>query len=165
MAAAHAAGASWADVGGVLGVSRQAAFKRFATTPDPRTGAPMGRRGAPAVAALAERAFRLLADGDLRALRAMMTPDTAEVLDAGRIADTWARAVADTGPLVDAEVTGVRHPDGTPLGAGETSTGTLVGVVRLACEAGEWEGRAACDGDGRLTGLLLCAPGAGGLPF
>lgn len=162
---ARAEGRSWAEIGGTLGVSRQAAFKRFGTASDPRGGGPMTRRTAGEAVSLAERAFGHLASGDLGLLRKLMTPDAADLLDVDRLADTWARAVADTGPLVDVVDVGVRHPDGTPLGPDETATGTLVAVVRLECEAGEWEGRLACDGDGRVTGLLVCAPGAAGLPF
>ena len=162
---ARSDGHSWAEIGATLGVSRQAAFKRFGSPSDPRTGEVMTRRTPGEAASLAERAFRLLAAGDVDLLRKLMTPDAAELLDADRLVDTWARAVADTGPLVEVVDGGVRHPDGTPLGHDESATGTLVAVVRLVCEAGEWEGRVACDGDGLVTGLLVCAPGATGLPF
>jgi len=167
VARARRAGASWADLGRVLGVTRQAAFKRFGSPTDPRDGRPMRGRAPSEVAALTIRAVTLLADGDAAALRALMTPGVAKELTEGVLRETWARAVAETGPLVAVDQPQIRHPDGTPEAEvdGAEVTGVLVGVTRIRCEAGEWEARVASDTDGRLVGLLVVVPGSLGHPF
>lgn len=56
---ARAAGRTWAEVGQVLGMSRQAAFQRFSRPADPRTGEPMSGLMLPDAAA---RGTALLGD-------------------------------------------------------------------------------------------------------
>jgi hypothetical protein len=47
---AREAGRTWAEVGEVLGISRQAAFQRFGKPADPRTGRPMASSMLPGAA-------------------------------------------------------------------------------------------------------------------
>ena len=56
---ARRAGHTWAEIGDLLGTTRQAAFQRFGRPLDPRTGAPMADEILPGAA---ERAAALLAD-------------------------------------------------------------------------------------------------------
>jgi hypothetical protein len=56
---ARKAGQTWADVGQVLGISRQAAFQRFGRPADPVTGQPMAALMVPGAA---ERGAALVAD-------------------------------------------------------------------------------------------------------
>ena len=56
---ARTAGHTWAEVGQVLGISRQAAFQRFGRPVDPRTGQPMAAALLPGAA---ERGAALLTD-------------------------------------------------------------------------------------------------------
>jgi hypothetical protein len=58
---ARAAGRTWAEVGEVLGISRQAAFQRFGKPADPRTGRPMASSMLPGAA---ERTARIAYDRD-----------------------------------------------------------------------------------------------------
>jgi hypothetical protein len=56
---AREAGRTWAEVGEVLGISRQAAFQRFGKPADPRTGRPMASSMLPGAA---EHGAALVAD-------------------------------------------------------------------------------------------------------
>lgn len=162
--AARAAGSSWAAIGEVLGTSRQAAFKRFGSPRDPRTGetmAPVTSRDVPAVV---ERVFVAIDAGRYDELRAQMPDDVARVLTRDVVLDMWARVVADTGNLVRCEATVVEVPGSEDPTEGAW-LGTVVGVTRLVCEAGEWEGRVAVGQDRRVLGVLVVQPGATGLPF
>lgn len=161
---AQAAGHSWADIGSVLGTSRQAAFKRFGTVRDPATGGPVARTEVSEVVATTERVFDLLDAGRYDELRALMPDDVARVLTRHVLLGAWARAVADTGHLVRCEDTAVELAGGEPVG-GEDVLGTAVGITTLVCEAGEWQGRVAVGSGHRLLGVLVAAPGSTGLPF
>jgi hypothetical protein len=165
VARAHASGHTWSELGGVLGITRQAAFKRFGSPRDPRTGGTMRPATTDDVIELTERVFRLLDAGDHDALRGLMTEETAAVLTSDLVLDTWARAVADTGNLVGCRETGVELPDGTPVEAGDAVLGSVVGHTVLACEAGHWLGRVALDPGRRIIGLLVVPLDHGELPF
>ncbi|MDZ5662443.1 hypothetical protein SFC79_11775 [Nocardioides sp. S-58] len=161
---AQAAGHSWAAVGAVLGTSRQAAFKRFGTPRDPRTGRPMAPADTAGVVATTESVFAALDAGRYDELRAMMPDDVARVLTRDVVLGAWARAVADTGNLVACRDTVVQLPGGEDAPSAEV-LGTVVGATTLVCEAGEWQGRVALGQDGGLLGLLVVPVGADGLPF
>lgn len=161
---AHAAGCSWADIGAVLGTSRQAAFKRFGRPRDPRTGGPMSPVDASDVLEITEHVFALLDAGRYDELRALMPDDVGRLLTREVLLDAWARAVADTGNLVRCEGTTLQLPGGEEAPGGAV-LGTVVGVTRLVCEAGEWEGRAALGQDRRLLGVLVVPVGATDPPF
>ena len=161
---AQVAGHSWADIGSVLGTSRQAAFKRFGTVRDPATGRPVARTELTGVVATTERVFGLLEAGRYDELRALMPDDVARVLTRDVLLGAWARAIADTGHLVRCEGTAVELAGGEPV-RGSDVLGTAVGVTTLVCEAGEWQGRVAVGSGHRLLGVLVVAPGSTGLPF
>lgn len=164
--AARAAGHSWAEIGTALGVTRQAAFKRFGAPRDPRTGRTMTPvNTATEVRTLAERVFRLLDDDDITTLTRLMTLDTAQVLTPQVLRETWARAVAENGRLVEVRGTTVHLPDGSVLPDGERALGMVVARCELVCDAGSWAGRVAVDLDGGVVGMLVAAPGETDLPF
>ena len=56
---ARQAGHTWAELGDLLGTTRQAAFQRFGRPLDPRTGVPMAEKTLPGAGG---RASALLAD-------------------------------------------------------------------------------------------------------
>ncbi|GAA5118107.1 hypothetical protein GCM10023339_30130 [Alloalcanivorax gelatiniphagus] len=161
---AHAAGHSWAAVGAVLGTSRQAAFKRFGAPRDPRTGEAMTPVDSAGVVRTTERVFAALDAGRYDELRAMMPDDVARVLTRDVVLGAWARAVADTGNLVECRATVVQLPGGEDAPSGAL-LGTVVGATTLVCEAGEWQGRVALGQDGSLLGLLVTPLDAADLPF
>lgn len=171
VAAARADGASWAEIGDVLGVSRQAAFKRFASPRDPRSGRAMTGTSVTDLLALGTRVFELLDDGAVDTLRGLMSPDAAAELTPELLLTTWARVVADTGRLVGVDPAGVDLPDGTrlppPTDGDDPSRvlGSAVAHVELRCEAGGWLGRVAVDLDGRVAGVLVLPPGTTDPPF
>lgn len=158
--AARAAGHTWAEVGAVLGITRQAAFKRFGGPRDPRTGETMTSTPTTDLAALTELVFTRLDAGDYDAVRALMPADVAAVLTRDVVLDTWARAVADTGNLETCRGTRIELPDGSPVTEGEPVLGSVIGHTELVCEAGSWVGRVAWDEQRRIAGLLVVAPGS-----
>ena len=163
--AARASGRTWADVGRVLGTSRQAAFKRFGSIRDPRTGAAMSPTTTTEVAALTERAFGLVDAGAYDDLAALMTAPTAAALTREVVLDTWAAVAGATGNLVRCTGTRVELPDGSTVAEGEQVVGNVVAETTLECEDGSWRGRVAYDGDRRVIGLLVVPPDATDLPW
>src|SRR5271170_8071339 len=88
---ARAAGHSWREIGDVLGTTRQAAFQRFGHPVDPRTGAPMSTEVAPGAADQAVTILTSLTEGRWEDARRDFNIKMSEALDAGRLADSWAR--------------------------------------------------------------------------
>lgn len=157
--AARAADHTWAEIGELLGISRQAAFKRFGSPRDPRTGNVMAQRSSRGVIDRATEAFQLLNAGNIDALQALMAPGIAGQLTRELLTDTWASVVGETGPLVDVADPVVTMSDGTPLSDDDQVLGPVVGQLTLVCEAGEWTGRVTVDDSGRVIGLLILPPG------
>jgi Protein of unknown function (DUF3887) len=145
---AREGGSTWAEVGQVLGISRQAAFQRFGRPADPRTGKPMAELILPGAA---ERGAALLAD--LMAGRwAQACRDfgerVAQKLDAEGAAVMWARLTAMIGQVEQV---------GEPL-AYQVGDLTLVDVP-LSFEAAERTARVTYDQDGKVAGLHFLPPG------
>jgi hypothetical protein len=145
---ARTAGSTWAEVGQVLGISRQAAFQRFGRPADPRTGQPMAASMRPDAA---ERGAALIAD--LAAGRwAQVCRDfderVAQKLDAEGVAVLWARLTGMIGRLEQV---------GEPL-AYQAGDLTLVDVA-LSFEAAERTARVSYDRDGKVAGLHFLPPG------
>lgn len=165
---ARAAGVAWQAIGDALGVSRQAAFKRFGgavTHPDEekdmtkQTIDLMDRTRA---------VFERLDAGDYEAVRTQMTYACARTLSKRRIQGVWDEVVTETGWLESATDLTVQTPDGTnalnKFANRVLANGAIVQAT-LRHEAGEWIGRVAFNGSGRITGLLIAPPGARDLPF
>lgn len=145
---ARAAGRTWAEVGQVLGMSRQAAFQRFGRPADPRTGEPMGR---PMLPGAAERGTALLADlaaGRWAEVCRDFGDRIAQKLDAEGVAALWARLTGMIGQL---------EQIGEPV-AYQAGDRTLV-EVPLSFEAAERTARISYDRDGRVAGLFFLPSG------
>lgn len=162
---ARAAGVTWARIGEHLGISRQAAYKRFGRPVDPRSGAPMNPRNVGDLTDRTEAAFWSLAAGEVEELRRQMSTQAREVLTAQDLLDTWSRAIAETGVLERAEHSVAALADGTVLDPSDRVVGSVVVATTLECEAGEWHGRIAWDADGAIAGLLVVAPSSEPWPF
>jgi hypothetical protein len=133
---AREAGSTWAEVGQVLGITRQAAFQRFGRPVDPRTGQPMARSVPPGAA---ERGAALLADlvaGRWAEACRDFNEKVAQKLDAERLAVMWTRLTGMIGRL---------EQTGEPL-AYQAGDLTLVDIP-LCFEAAERTARVTYDRD------------------
>jgi Protein of unknown function (DUF3887) len=141
---ARAAGHSWREIGDVLGTTRQAAFQRFGHPVDPRTGAPMSTEVAPGAADQAVTILTSLTEGRWEDARRDFNAKMSEALDAGRLADSWARM---------ASLVGRYEGMGEPF-AHRVVDHTVV-EIPLRFEAGEATGRVVFDEEGKVAGLWL----------
>ena len=162
---ARADGHTWAEIGETLGMTRQAAYKRFGTPTDPRTGERIAKRGVADVVEITERAFTLLAAGDYEQLARPMHPSTALELSPDVIAATWQSVLTEVGELSELQQTRVELPGGVPVESDEQVLGTVIGTTVLECEAGQLVGRVAFSDDAKVVGLLLVPVDHGPLPF
>jgi uncharacterized protein DUF3887 len=143
VAQARESGHTWAEIGRVLGTSRQAAFQRFGRPADPRTGQPM----APVVPGARELAGQLFGDlvaGRWAAVCAQFGPAVAARLDPSGLAAAWTQVIGMAGEFE-------RHGEPSAARAGDY---TVVDVP-LFFEAGERIGRVSYDQDGRVAGLFF----------
>lgn len=173
VAAERAMGKSWANIGERLGVTRQAAFKRFGKVTDILTGELMTPRSTDQLTDLAETFFARVATGDEDLAMGMLHPTVRKELPWTLVSETWNRALAEVGALESVTDAFVTHPGGTApiddpasLGQGKT-LGIAVVVAQLNHEAGELTGRIAFDQDDAIVGILYLpadAP-AKSLPF
>ena len=145
---AREAGHTWAEIGQVLGTTRQAAFQRFGRPADSPAGLPSAR---PALPGAAERGGALFADmaaGRWADVCRDFDEAVTSKLDADGVAARWARLTAMVGRLEER---------GEPV-AYQLQDLTLVDV-RLGFEAGERTGRVSYRRDGKVAGLFLLPPG------
>jgi hypothetical protein len=144
---ARAAGRTWAEVGQVLGMSRQAAFQRFSRPADPRTGEPMSRSMLPDAAARGTALLTDLVAGRWAEVCRDFGDKVAQKLDAEGVALLWARLTGMYGQL---------EQMGEPV-AYQAADRTLV-EVQLSFEAAERTARISYDRDGRVAGLFFLPP-------
>jgi hypothetical protein len=141
---ARQAGHTWAEIGELLGTTRQAAFQRFGRPLDPRTGAPMADEILPGAA---ERAAVLLADvAEQRWEQATsgFGQRMAKALDARGLAAAWAQVIG---------MAGAYQGMGEPI-ARQAGDYTVVDVP-LRFEAAELTGRVSYDHAGQVAGLFF----------
>jgi hypothetical protein len=141
---ARQAGNTWAEIGELLGTTRQAAFQRFGRPLDPRTGVPMAEEILPGAA---ERAASLLADvAEQRwdQVTSGFDERMAKALDARGLADAWAQVIGLAGAYQ-----GMGEPVARQLG-----NYTVVDVP-LRFEAAELTGRVSYDRSGQVAGLFF----------
>ena len=142
--AARQAGHTWAELGDLLGTTRQAAFQRFGRPLDPRTGAPMADTILPDAAG---RAASLLADVTEQRweqARAGFDQRMSEALDAHALASAWAQVIGTIGGYE-----GMGEP-----AAHQAGDYTVVDVA-LRFEAGEMTARVSFSGTGQVAGLFF----------
>jgi hypothetical protein len=149
--AARAAGHTWAEIGDVLGTTRQAAFQRFGRPIDPRTGEPMKAAILPGAADTAVALFVNLAEGNWEAVRGDFDQKVAEALpDAAAVAATWAALAGRYGRY--------EQRMGQPF-THQLGDYTVVDVP-LEFEVGEQVGRVSFSRDGKVAGLFVLPPEA-----
>lgn len=151
--AARAQGATWQQVADVLGVSRQAAFKRFGRASDPVTGEQLVPAPMADVAGLAHQVFTRLAAGDAQWARERMTQACARVLTRDAIQQVWREVLAENGQLEHLEASSHDvHGDELP---GNTVPLPAVGRLELAHEAGDLWAHVLVNRDGRISGMVI----------
>jgi hypothetical protein len=149
--AARDAGHTWAEIGEVLGITRQAAFQRFGRPVDPRTGEPMNAAILPGAADAAVALFVNLAEGNWAAVWENFDERVAQVLpDEAAVAATWAALVGQYG-----RYEGMGEPFAHQLGD------YTVVDISLQFESGEQVGRVSFDRAGKVAGIFVLPPGLG----
>lgn len=160
---ARATGLSWAAIGETLGVSRQAAFKRFGVVTDPATRRPVAVARTADVAGLASEVFTRWAAGDVAWVHQHMTHQCARELSRSRLDAVWRDVLDEVGALERVGDVEVFAGDGrTPQVAtavGQTSL-PAVGRVVLHHEAADAVGRVMVNRGGRVAGMLIGPPEA-----
>jgi hypothetical protein len=144
------AGHTWQEIGGLLGVTRQAAFQRFGKPIDPRTGEPMDKtvRMTDAAARATEIAAAVL-DGRMDEARRSFN---AEVL-AAFTDEARGNGLATVTGLVGAfEGFGEGEPFVRRIG-----DHTVVDIP-LRYEAGDMKARVAFDTEEKVAGIFILAP-------
>lgn len=164
---ARSTGHTWAEIGHTLGMSRQAAFKRFGEVTNPVngeriTGAPMSIEE---VRRTTEQVFELISAGEYDTLEQLIHPEVRDELPSSLIAETWTRLLSEVGSKESHGDTHVVLPAGERINDDDQILGTVVGVTTLHCEAGEMMGRVALDEQLRVVGLLIVTPDASSVPF
>lgn len=164
---ARSQGHTWAEIGETLGMSRQAAFKRFGEVTNPVTdqkitGAPMSIEK---VQRTTEQVFDLISAGKYEDLESLIHPEARRELPTSLIAETWARLLTEVGAKESYGDTHVVLPAGERIEEDAQLLGVVVGVTTLNCEAGEMMGRVAVDDQLRIVGLLIVTPEYSPLPF
>lgn len=160
VAAERAIGKSWADIGTRLGVTRQAAFKRFGKVTDILTGETMTARNTAHLTDLAEKFFTYVANGEEELTMGMIHPTVRTELPWQTISETWNRCLTEFGALEGFSDTFVTYPGGlSPIEThSPTGDGKLLGIsvvaTTLTQEAGELMGRVAFDQDDAIVGIL-----------
>ena len=160
-------GQTWAEVGEALGMSRQAAFKRFGAVTNPAdgrttTGATVSIEK---IRNLTEQVFGHISNGEYERIESLLHPDVRQELTPSLIAETWQRVLGEVGKKESFSDTHVVMPAGERIDEDERVLGTVVGVTTVNCEAGEVMGRVAVDEQSRIVGLLIVSPDQSPLPF
>ncbi|MGH3627183.1 MAG: DUF3887 domain-containing protein [Sciscionella sp.] len=145
---ARLAGHTWAEIGQMLGTSRQAAFQRFGRPADPRTGTPMAQAALPDAGDRAMVLFAELTAGHWVRVCHAFDSRVGERLDAHGLAAVWAQLVGMVGNY---------ERMGTPR-AYQAGDYTVVDVP-LFFEAGERIGRVSYDRAGKVAGLFFLSTG------
>ena len=142
---AHEAGLSWQEIGNQLGISRQAAYQRFASG----SSADDGRRREDRE--LVERVRKLFAAidaGDIDRIGAEFTPRMLAQVPPSTVTALWADAVDSLGSFDRLTAATVRR-----------NGSTRFVHCSLVFADGLLDGRVAVDRSGKVAGLLITDPG------
>jgi hypothetical protein len=146
---ARQTGATWQNVGDVLGISRQAAFQRFGRPIDPRTGELMNTIPVSGAAELATTVFDDMAGGKWQTVVERFDERMKEGLSADELAAAWAQTIGTVGAFEGADGPTARR----------TADVTVVDVP-LRFEAADMTGRLALRDDLSIAGLFILSPDA-----
>jgi Protein of unknown function (DUF3887) len=141
---ARQAGHTWAEIGELLGTTRQAAFQRFGRPLDPRTGVPMAEEILPGAAGRAAGLLADVAEQHWEQATSGFSARMAKALDARGLAAAWAHVIGMAG-----EYQGMGEPV-----AHQAGDYTVVDVP-LRFEAAALTGRVSYDRAGQVAGLYF----------
>ena len=168
---ARAAGTTWAEIGNSLGMSRQAAVKRFGKPTDPTTGEAMTQRSIENLPALTEKCVTLISQGNEDGVAAMMHPRTRKELPWSTITDVGKPVLTENGELEGFADTFITTPKGMKPDSGMIRKavgkilGIAIGVTTVKLEAGEISARVAFDNDDAVVGVLFVPTDQTDVPF
>ncbi|BBY62128.1 DUF3887 domain-containing protein [Mycolicibacterium helvum] len=148
---ARAAGRTWQEIGGVLGVSRQAVFQRYGKPIDPRTGETMNTTPLPGADELARTVIEDLVHTRWADIRARFDATMHDGLTEEGLAEAWAHIAGTVGAYeshgdTDAKRTGLFTTTNTPL----------------TFEAGDFVARITFRDDRSIAGLYILSPDEAG---
>lgn len=168
VAQARQAGYSWTDIGDVLGISRQAAFKRFGKATDPATDDVTDLGAASHLGDIAEKFWNHVANDEEAEGMAMLSRAARKLLPWSEIMKTWTAIVTEMGSLEsvdDGEVVPYKgrvrdsNKESTQPGIFSKAVGKVMGwtiyVHELNFEAGDIMGRIAFNRNDQIDGFLL----------
>lgn len=116
-----------------------------------------------------EAVFQMLSKNDYAGVKELMTFTCSRALTKKKVMGVWEHVVGATGGLESLSGTVTQTSDGRNIilqQINQLLSGGLVGQTRLNHEAGEWLGRVAYNGSGKITGILIAHPSdAHNLPF
>ena len=141
---ARQAGHTWAEIGELLGTTRQAAFQRFGRPLDPRTGVPMADMILPGATERASSLFADLTEQRLAQVCGGFNQQMTERLDAHALSAVWAQVIGTAGGY---------EGMGEPV-AHQAGDYTVVDVP-LHFEAADLTGRVSYDRTGQVAGLFF----------
>ena len=108
-----------------------------------------------------ENVFENLSKGDYSAVKELMTFTCSRVLTKKKVMDVWKQVETETGQFESCSNTTMQTADGKNVVAQKLNQylgGGLTGQTQLNHEAGEWLGRVAYNGAGKITGILIVHP-------
>lgn len=141
---ARQAGHTWAEIGELLGTTRQAAFQRFGRPIDPRTNKPMTRQTLPGAEDKAIEILGCIIEGRWEDARRDFGEKMLGAVSADRIALAWAQTVAHVGSY---------ERMGEPL-VFQANEATVI-EIPLFFEAGDSIGQVTFDRESQVIGLFL----------
>lgn len=159
--AARVRGASWQQIGNAFGVSRQAVYKRFGAPETHDARGEIMNKPIVDLQARTEAVFQMLSEDNYAGVKALMTFSCSRLLTKKKAMSVWNQVVSATGPLISCTDTVTQTSDGRNVilqQINQLLSGGLVGQTMLNHEAGEWLGRVAYNGSGKITGLLIVSP-------
>lgn len=151
---ARSQGRTWQEVADVLGVTRQAAFKRFGHPTDPVTGAVLEITTPIDLEALTREVVADLGAGEFGQLRSRMTQACSRQLTARVVAGVWSDVLGSYGDPLAVRTVDCHTPAGERLTEGPVHA-PAVGRAELVHEHGELVLKVQVNRDGRITGLVI----------
>ncbi|GAB2481218.1 hypothetical protein GCM10027030_14020 [Luteococcus sediminum] len=151
---ARSQGRTWQEVADVLGVTRQAAFKRFGHPTDPETGDALETVPPVDLPSLTREAAADLGAGDFGRLRSRMTQACSRQLTARVVSSVWSDILGSYGDPVAIGSVGCHGPAGERLPEGPVRA-PAVGRAELVHEHGELVLKVQVNRNGRITGLVI----------